>query len=300
MVVGKRHTGTLAVEQMRPGDHAFLCYGTPYDQGPRHGAAADGWDVLSAFVWSGLAHGEKVLVIPPPGLPEQRVWARIQQAPGPLLATGRASGQLQLTSMRELIGHGERDTAQRQGQCIREQTEAARRDGYAGLRVYIDMGWADDLGIGLDSVMDGERRAGRLFTDGFYSEICAYDQGRFPADFLDEVCRVHPRNLLPALGRLHALHDTGSIRLIGEADVATRDRFLRALATGLSGATAAPRLTVDLTGLTFLGTECAADLVDVLGGDRGPQAVRVRCSARNAALLQRLGAAEADVDVLSR
>jgi anti-anti-sigma regulatory factor len=285
---------------MRPGDHAFLCYGTQYDGGACHGGAVDGWDVLSAFVWSGLAHGEKVLVIPPPRLAENAVWARIQQAPGLLLATSRASGQLSLTSMRELVGPGDPPTAEQGTQRVREETEAARRDGYSGLRAYIDMGWLDGLGIGPDAMLERERSRGHLFTDGFYSEICAYDRRRFSAAFLDAVCRTHPHNLLSSLGQLHSLHDTGTLRLIGEADMATRDRFLEALSAGLSHTGTGPRLTVDLTGLTFLGTECAADLVDVLGSAPGRRTVRVRCTAHNAALLYRLGANSSDIDVLTR
>ncbi|WP_189929755.1 MEDS domain-containing protein [Streptomyces sulfonofaciens] len=288
---------------MRPGDHAFLCYGQARGTDPREGGASpgagtDGWDVLSAFIWSGLARGEKVLVLPPPGLTEPMVWARLQQAPGLLLATGRTSGQLRLTSMRELLGHGGRFTAERQWQRIREQAGAARREGYAGLRAYVDMGWAADLDTGVEELRDRERRADHLFTDRFYSEICAYHRRDFPTGVLDTLCEAHPRNLLSGLGQLHALHDPGALRLIGEADIATRGCFRRALRTGLSGAAPGTRLTVDLTGLTFLGGECAADLVEALDPGAGQGDVRVRCTARDAALLFRLGADRSAVDTL--
>ncbi|WP_212914656.1 MEDS domain-containing protein [Streptomyces sp. TS71-3] len=298
---------------MRPGDHAFLCYGAadgsgaPAPSGAETarsgrpgGSETDGWDVLSAFIWSGLARGEKVLVLPPPGLREPMVWGRLQQAPGLLLATGRTSGQLSLTSMRSLLGTGGDFTAERQWRSLREQTERAHDEGYSGLRCYIDMGWVAELDTRIDVVLDWERRAGHLFADGFYSEICAYHRADFPTDVLDTLCAAHPCNLLPGLGQLRALHGTGSLRLVGEADMATRGLFRQALITALSGATGSAPLTVDLTGLTFLGSECAADLVEALGRGTGGHTVRARCTSRDAALLFRLGAGSAHVDTVPR
>ncbi|MEV3987801.1 MEDS domain-containing protein [Streptomyces sp. NPDC049837] len=284
----ERHPGTLPVQHMGAGHHAFLCYD---DDAP-------GWDVLAAFVWSGLARGEKVIVFGPPHLTESQVRSRLRDAPGPLVASGYERAQLELSSMRELILPARRFTADRQWQRIVEESGAARDEGYTGLRTYIDMGWVADLGADLDMMMERERRAGHLFTDGFYSEICAYDRRRFPERVLEAMCRAHPQNLLPRLGHLRCRYGEGTLSVIGEADLATHGQFTRALAELLGDPAPPPGpLTVDLLRTGFLGAECASELVRL--PDRAPahRPVRIRCSERHATLLRRLGADPAALDV---
>lgn len=273
---------------MGPGHHAFLCYD---DDAP-------GWDVLAAFVWSGLARGEKVIVFGPPRLTEEQVRSRLQEAPGLLAASGYERAQLELSSMRELILPARRFTADRQWQRIVEESEAARDEGYTGLRTYIDMGWVADLGADLDMMMDRERRAGHLFTDGFYSEICAYDRRRFPEPVLEAMCRAHPQNLLSGLGRLRCLPGEGALHVIGEVDLATCGQLTRAVADLLRTPAPPPGpLTVDLLRTGFLGAEPAAALVRLLGRAPVHRPVRIRCSERHARLLCRLGADPAVLDV---
>ncbi|GAA2454526.1 hypothetical protein GCM10010273_41380 [Streptomyces lavendulocolor] len=284
----EHHPGTLPVQRMGPGHHAFLCYD---DDAP-------GWDVLAAFVWSGLARGEKVIVFGPPRLTETQVRSRLQGAHALLAASGYERAQLELSSMRELILPDRRFTADRQWQRIVEESGAARAEGYTGLRTYIDMGWVADLGADLDMMMDRERRAGHLFADGFYSEVCAYDRRCFPEPVLRAMGRAHPENLLPHLGHLRCRHGAGTLHVIGEADLATHGQFTRALAALLRGPEppAGPR-TVDLLRTGFLGAESATELVLLL--DRAPahRPVRIRCSERHAHLLCRLGADPAALDV---
>ncbi|GAA2500709.1 MEDS domain-containing protein [Streptomyces gobitricini] len=284
----EHHPGTLPVQRMGPGHHAFLCYD---DEAP-------GWDVLAAFVWSGLARGEKVIVFGPPRLTETQVRSRLQGAPGLPPASGYERAQLELSSMRELILPARRFTADRQWQRIVEESAAARAEGFTGLRTYIDMGWVADLGADLDAMMDRERRAGHLFTDGFYSEICAYDRRCFPGPVLESMWRAHPEHLLPRLGHLRCGLGDGTLRVIGEADLATREQLARALADLLRNPPPpGGPFTVDLLRTGFLGAESAAELVLLL--DRAPahRPVRIRCSERHARLLRRLGADPAALDV---
>ncbi|WP_236242685.1 MEDS domain-containing protein [Streptomyces sp. CC228A] len=288
----EQHPGTLPVQHMGLGHHAFLCYdgGTP------------GWDVLAAFVWAGLTRGEKVIVFGPPDLTPAQLRARLQQAPGPLVAGAYAREQLRSSSMRELILPARRFTADRQWERIAEETEAARAEGYAGLRTYIDMGWVADLGADVEAMMDRERRAGHLFDSGFYSEICAYDRRRFDRPVLEAMCRAHPQHLLPALGELRCRRDGATLYVIGEADTATQERFTAALEDLLTagrGGEPGAAATVDLLRTGFLGAGCAGELARVL--DRAPalrRALRVRCSAGHALLLRRLGADPAVLDVV--
>ncbi|WP_175407730.1 MEDS domain-containing protein [Streptomyces sp. TRM64462] len=283
----ERHPGTLPVQHLRPGDHAFLCYDSE----------TPGWDVLTAFVWTGLARGEKVIVFGPPRLSDAELRTRLSDAPGPLVAAGCESAQLTLGSIRELILPARRFTAERQWQRITEEARAARDDGYSGLRAYIDMGWVLDVGEGdFDLMMDRERRAGHLFTDGFYSEICAYERTRFPGPVLEAMCRAHPRNLLPALGQLRIQRGASVLRVIGDADTATYERFGRAVADLLRDPPRDRPVTVDLLRTGFLGADCAAELVRAVARAPARPPVRIRCSPGHALLLRRCGADPAVLD----
>ncbi|MEU1042598.1 MEDS domain-containing protein [Streptomyces sp. NPDC005907] len=278
----EHHPGTIPVQQMRPGDHAFFGY-----EGDTHGR-----DVMSAFVWAGLARGEKVIVFGPPHLTEGQIWSAFEEAPGPLLAMARRTGRLTLSSMRQLIMPAGVFTADRQWERIGEETRTAREEGFTGLRTYIDMGWVADLGADVDTMMEREQRAGHLFSDGFYSEICAYDEDRFDERVLRAMRRAHPRDLLARIGQLRCLRLGSTLHLVGEADLTTRTRFVRALrdALGRGG------VTVDLRRVEFLSVRCAQDLVLLVSRSDGGRPVRIRCSARHATLLSRLGARPADIE----
>ncbi|MDX6363130.1 MAG: hypothetical protein QOC85_2140, partial [Streptomyces sp.] len=57
------------------------------------------------------------------------------------------------------------------------------------------------------------------------------------------------------------------------------------------------RVTVDLRRTEFLSVQCARDLVRLVGEAGAGGTVRIRCSARHGALLSRLGARPADIEV---
>lgn len=302
---------TVPVQGIRPGDHAFAAYG---------GADVPAqWGMLGAFVRQGLIAGEKVLVVL---APEPRGGELLDRLDARTPAVERAwrRGQLQLTSMRTLIGPDRRFTARRQRWRLTEETRRAVDEGYPAVRAYFDMAWVADLDIGLDAVVRREREAGHLFADRSYSEVCAYDERAFPADVLEAVAEAHPRNLLGGPGVLRAQHGDGRqapsapsassvpwVRMVGEADARTRRDFTRALqallfrgATRSSGA-----VTVDLTSLHFLSGGCAtwllrlcADSSDVLAaGTRtldGDTGVTLHCTRPQARLLHRLGAGSVD------
>jgi hypothetical protein len=114
-------THTLAVERMRLGDHAFA-----------HHADDDvRWEVPAAFTYWGLARGEKVVVMMDPACPVDDAFERLA-AYGGSAEEARASGQLAFSSMRELIKPDKSFTACRQMSRLREETERACREGFAG------------------------------------------------------------------------------------------------------------------------------------------------------------------------
>ncbi|MEU6993488.1 MEDS domain-containing protein [Streptomyces sp. NPDC046465] len=284
---GSASVGTIPVQHLRAGDHAFVSYAD--DDAGR--------DVVSAFAWAGLVKKEKVMVFAAPHQVEEQVWSSLE-GPGALLRTAREQGQLVFGSMRGLI-HPQADfTPDRQWQRITEETDRAVAEGYSGLRTYIDMHWVGDLEADVGVMMHRESHAEHLFTDRPYTEICAYDSRWFTPDVLTAMHEAHPCRLLSRLGALHVEHTAGVVRLVGEADLATREQFMGAVREGLRRSAAAPSLTVDLTGLVFLGAASAVDLLRlVLAHAHGP--VDIHCPPAAARLLCRAGADEVPHLVIS-
>ncbi|MER5441555.1 MEDS domain-containing protein [Streptomyces sp. NPDC002790] len=284
---GSASAGTVPVQQLRPGDHAFVSYDD--DDAGR--------DVVSAFAWTGVVKREKVMIFAAPQLAEGEVWRRLD-VPGALLGAARERGQLVVSSMRALIHPEDGFTPDRQWQRITQETDRALAEGYRGLRAYIDMHWVGDLNADVEVMMYRESHAHHLFTERPYTEICAYDSRWFTPAVLAAMHQTHPCRLLPHLGALHVEHADGAVKLAGEADLATREQFIGAMREGLRRSGEARHLTVDLSGLIFLSAGCAVDLLRLVRAHTdGP--VQVRCQQVTARVLALAGAGHVPHLVLS-
>ena len=267
---------TRAVEQIRLGDHAFAHYA---DDDVR-------WEVPAAFAYGGLARGEKVMVMMDPACSADGAFARLAANNGGA-DDARARGQLVFSSMRELIRPDKSFTAPRQISRLREETERARQQGFAGLRAVIDMAWVQDLGADVDDVMRREKGANALFGGRRYAEICTYDRRCFDPGVVEEMRLSHPVALLERPGDLQAHHAPGELYLIGDADVVTGDIFRAAVRLAFD----APRdrqALVDLTRLCFLSAGCAGDLLRLIGQASACDKVVVRCRPPQTLILRRL------------
>ena len=271
-------THTLAVERMRLGDHAFAHYA---DDDVR-------WEVPAAFTFRGLAHGEKVIVMMDPECSADDAYARLT-AFGGSADEARGRGQLVFSSMRELIRPDKSFTAARQLSRLREETERACQQGFAGLRTVIDMAWVNDLGVDVEDVMRREKHADSLFGSRRYAEICTYDRRRFDPDVVEEMRVSHPVALLERPGDLQAHHAPGELHLIGDADVVTGDIFRAAVSLAF-GTPRGGRVLVNLTQLCFLSAGCAGDLLRLIGQASACDKVVVRCRTPQTQILRRLRA----------
>ncbi|MGW1377414.1 MEDS domain-containing protein [Streptomyces sp. NPDC002446] len=287
-----RDTGSdhlIPVQQLRPGDHAFVSYGNDEVR----------WEVVTAFVRLGLARGEKVLVLPCPGVPEEEVLARID-FPSRSTIQARARGQLVVSSMHEVISPDTEFTAGRQLDRLSAETDRATAEGYTGLRAFVDMGWVAALGSDVEAMACRETGAGELFAGRPYTEVCAYDRRRFDRSVVAAMARAHPRALLERLGDLRSVRDPdGALRFIGEADAAHHDAFRTALQIALAHTAPAGRLTVDLTRLHFLSVGCAVSLLTLARGAVGHELIEVRCHRGQRRMLRRLGGGTVPLLVLT-
>jgi anti-anti-sigma regulatory factor len=189
--------------------------------------------------------------------------------------------------MRELISPEKSFTARRQLDRLRQETELARQEGFAGLRTVIDMAWVDDLGMDVESVMHREKHADSLFETRQYAEICTYDRRWFDPAVVEEMRVSHPVALLERPGDLQAHHAPGELYLIGDADMATGDIFRAAVSVAFEAPPGRQAL-VDLTRLCFLSAGCAGDLLRLIGQAGACDKVVVRCRPPQAEILHRL------------
>jgi anti-anti-sigma regulatory factor len=267
---------TIAVERMQLGDHAFAHYA---DDDVR-------WEVPALFANRGLSRGEKVLVMMDPGCSDDDACERLAAYVSGI-DDACARGQLAFSSMRELIGPEKSFTVRRQLDRLRQETDLARQEGFAGLRTVVDMAWVQDLAVDVEGVIDREKHADSLFERRHYAEICTYDRRRFDPAVVEEIRLSHPVALLERPGDLQAHHAPGELYLIGDADMATGDIFRAAVSVAFEAPPGRQAL-VDLTRLCFLSAGCAGDLLRLIGQSRGCEKVVVRCRPPQARILRRL------------
>jgi MEDS: MEthanogen/methylotroph, DcmR Sensory domain len=268
---------TLAVDQLRLGDHAFVEYGDDHHR----------WEIAVAFAGLGYAARDKVVIVPDPAVSPADACERI--AAGAMLGQAVASGQLICMSMREMIGPEQRFSAPDQLLRLCEAASAARREGFGGLRLFIDMRWVHDLDFDVESMMGWEKSAHELFARGDIAAVCSYDRRAFTPEVVQAMRADHPAALLDRPGELGAYRSAQGCHLIGDADIVTRTTFRAVIAAALDAA-AGGRALLDLSRLCFLSVGCASDLLR-LAGTAGCDQVMVRSSAAHARLLRRLGAA---------
>ncbi|MBB5935371.1 MEDS domain-containing protein [Streptomyces zagrosensis] len=244
--------------------------------------------IMAAFVWLGVARGEKVTVFADPALSEQEVRDAVQ-ARGPSVAPALNRGQLEFSSMRALLSPDHEFTVGRQHARLTEETEHALRQGYTGFRAFIDMAWVRDLGADIAVMIRRETHSAHLFTGRPYSEICAYDRRWFAGDVLDHMAKSHPYQLLDRLGVLNIVESDDTLLVIGEADISGRARFTDGVRAALTRTERAALLTIDLSRLHFLSLGCATDLLALtLAATTRPQ-IAVACDPYVARTLRRLG-----------
>jgi anti-anti-sigma regulatory factor len=276
---------TLAVDRVRLGDHAFAHYADDESQ----------WAIVSAFTGRGCALGHKVIVVPDPAVGREAASQRIR-ASGGIVERALSDGQVVCASMREIIYPETRFRADQQLVRLAGATREARKQGYAGLRLFIDMRWTHDLNLDVEPMMAWETGARELFASGEFAAVCGYDRRAFDPEVVATMRAAHPVALLERPGELRTYRSERACHLIGDADAATRPLFRAAIEEALNDA-AGGSVLLNLSRVCFVSVGCAADLLRLAQRSDCHQVI-VRCSAFQARLLRRLGANSVPVLVL--
>lgn len=132
---------------------------------------------------------------------------------------------------------------------FREQTAAARAQGYSSLRVVADMDWLLPADPDIDAIVGFELLLDRLVGEIAVTVICAYRSSSFDTDAILATLAVHPlahgREKAPQF-RLIA-GDSGSWHLRGEVDLSVLPAFGSALKAVADGG-----CVLDVAGLDFI------------------------------------------------
>jgi anti-anti-sigma factor len=227
--------------------------------------------VAAAFVGDGLAACDRVLY-----LTSERSAAEVHDALGAAgLPVDEAvrSGQLVLRHWAEHYPASAAPADVRSAVAgFREEARQCLADGFAGLRIAVEMGgFQRDLGSP-DRLLDWERTAGESEHEAAISAVCQYDRRALDHRTAAALVAAHDGVADPAAPRppaqFLALGRPFGLRVVGEVDASNHIAFRRALAARLL---VQPRIVVDVSRMTFVDAAgigqlyCLAELLPAGG-----------------------------------
>jgi hypothetical protein len=273
-----------SVERLAPGDHACLTFS---DEDER-------LDIVAAFVRDGLSAGHRVLCYTDSYSPAA-LSGRLTER-GVAAEPAATKGQLSLEPAQVwLAGGGFRPVEVLD--ALGGEIDRARRDGYAGLRVSADMGWAAQPVAGAERLVAFERDASRLFAQAQVTAICQYDRQQFDAVTLASTTAAHSCAVAatvyhedPVL-RICRQHSPAGIRVAGEID----HTYLNVLREALAESVRLDRhVHVNLARVRFIDAATAGALVQVAATLAPGRGMTVLCRGLVATVLDHLGGGDVE------
>ncbi|HEU0090364.1 MAG TPA: MEDS domain-containing protein [Pseudonocardiaceae bacterium] len=206
------------------------------------GSASERLRMLSGFVRSGLAAGDRVWCFPNGCRPEMLDWLR-----GDVLDEGGpgddalASGQLSVLPTYESTLSALDSDPDGVLDDLRRAVDGAVGDGWNGFRMIGDLGWATRGRDGAQHLIDFESRVGPVLAELPAATLCQYDRYRFDVDTMATLADAHVAVVgtltLPAGEELTLcpLPGRSGLRLTGEVDLITRELLTAALDEAVNG-----------------------------------------------------------------
>jgi anti-anti-sigma factor len=277
-------TDTVASHKVDTGDHACLTFTDGEER----------LDLVAAFVRDGLRAGLKVVCWTDGVGPDELAHQLAARSVRPGAALRR--GQLCIApAAGSLLGAGP-VTATRMVEVLAGEVEAAGRDGYQGLRVTADMGWATRPLAAAEELVTFESSVADLFNDGRLCLICQYDRERFDAVTLAFAAKAHPRVLAAQVYLEHPLlrvcrqYSPPGVRITGELDYLHKDVLEQALAESLR---LDRHMYLNLSKLDYIDGACAGVIVATATRLPGYRRMTVTCQPAVATVLDLVGASTA-------
>jgi anti-anti-sigma regulatory factor len=269
------------VAELRPGDHACLTFSD----------ADERLDLVAAFVRDGLAAGQRVLCYVESTTPG-RFADELTERDLPV-AESTASGQLVVAGSSGHFLAGGAFAAERMTGVLRDQLRDARGDGYAGLRLTADMGWALRPASGVEQLLAYESAIGSVLAEAGALAVCQYDRQRFDTVTLASVTTSHGRAVAAvtyhddALLRVCRQYAPPGIRIAGEIDFRHLGVLDRALAESIA---VDKTIVMNLRQLRFMDGAAGAAIVRAAAGLAEDQRMLVTCGPLVAKVFGAIGA----------
>ncbi len=275
--------GGTSIEHVRPGDHACLVFTDSEER----------LDLVAAFVRDGLRAGQRVIclteAIPEAGLADELARRGLN------ITAARQEGQLQVVdSGKFFVPQGSFDPERVIGE-VRKALASAGRDGYQGLRITSDMGWALRPVSGLSDLPAYESQLTALLGADNATAVCQFDRQRFDTITISTALEGHTCAVAAvtyhddALLRICRQHVPPGIRVAGEMDYRAVDALTTAMTEALS---LDAHIDVNLAHLRFLDTMAAGVIVQAAVGLSNGQKMTVRCQAVPYKIFDTLGLRE--------
>jgi anti-anti-sigma factor len=205
--------------------------------------------VAATFVGQGLAAGDQLLYVASEDQVDDLVRSLEQHLDA---AHVLATGQLLTTSFEGAYGTSPPDDLDAVADGFRLAADQAQERGFPGLRVAARMDDLSGLLGSMDEVVAWERMATDLQRELQVSSVCLYDTHRLEAGEGAALAREHdglaPDLDIAPIATFLAVDEPWGVQVRGEVDVSNRHLLHRLV---LSRAAVAPRLRLDLEGVTF-------------------------------------------------
>jgi len=273
----------ITVDQLQAGDHACLTF---TDRDERD-------DLVAEFVSDGLARAQKVICyIDATSIDDVARDLALRQIDaegaldrGQLHIRGGQTGWLSSES-----------SADRMIATLGAELVHAAAQGFDGLRVSADMGWATRPTATVDQLVAFERHCTDLFTDAQLTTICQYDRERFDPVSLAFVADTHVK-IVAALAyhdtpllRICRQHRPPGIRIAGELDYVQAVPLEQALSEALR---LDQTIHTNLTKLQFIDGYAATTIAQAALTLPADRRMVVTCTKPVATVFEAIGAKEA-------
>lgn len=220
--------------------------------------------IAATFVDQGLSAGDQLLYV----ASEEQADALLAMLPTHVRGhEAMATGQLLVTSFADLYGTERPTDLDAIDGGFRAVAERSRTLGFPGLRVAARMDGLAPLLGSAEQVLRWERMSTGLQRELGVSSVCLYDRGRLDDEhaalLADEHAGLAPEMAETPLASFLAVDEPWGLRVSGEVDISNSELLQRLL---LSRAAVAPRLHLDLEGLTFADVGTLSRLRTVAAG----------------------------------
>jgi anti-anti-sigma regulatory factor len=276
-------TEAVKTERVAAGDHACLTFTDPEER----------LDLVAAFVRDGLRSGHKVVCWTDSLTPDDLAHQLAARSVRPGAALKR--GQLRIEPTSDERMGGVTLTAAGMIEVLTAEVKATQRQGYQGLRVTADMGWATRPSVAADELITFEHAVAELFTDTQLCLVCQYDRDRFDAVTLAFAARTHPKTVAArvyyedAILRICRQYSPPGIRMAGQLDYRHRDEVEQALGESLR---LDRHMHVNLADLEYIDGACAGAIVATAARLPASRRMTVTCRRAVATVLSLAGASD--------